>query len=76
MHVILFYFSVYHLQEPEERKLGETTTLVSKNSRSYIKTKDDFVYDVPLLRSLHQQLCDEHIFKEVDTNDLSTCMHM
>ena len=27
--------------------------------------KPDIVYDVPLLRSLQQQLCDRHILKEV-----------
>lgn len=51
--------------EPVERKLGQTVSCVCKNSNSYIKIKHDLVYDVPLLRSLQQQLCDKHILKEV-----------
>ena len=46
------------------RKLGETISCVSKNTNSFIKMKPDVVYDVPLLKSLHQQLCDRHILKE------------
>ena len=38
---------------------------VSKHSSAFIKMKPDVVYDVPLLRSLQQQLCDRHILKEV-----------
>ena len=48
-----------------ERKLGETISRVSKISSSLIKMKPDVVYDVPLLQSLQQQLCDRHILKEV-----------
>lgn len=55
----------FYSQEPVERKLGETTIQVCKNSNSFVKIKPDLVYDVPLLKSLHQQLRDRHILKEV-----------
>ena len=45
---------------------------VSKHSSSFIKMKPDVVYDVPLLRSLQQQLCDRHILKEVILNTAHT----
>lgn len=66
--------------EPVERKLGETISCVSKSASSLIKMKPDVVYDVPLLKSLHQQLCDRHILKEVYNNVnimliLQLCMH-
>lgn len=54
-----------HMQEPVARKLGETLKRKVKKSRSKYQLTGEFVYDVPLLESLKQLLCNEFIFNEV-----------
>ena len=48
-----------------QRCLGSSIRQRCKSSKSYTKVVKDYVYDVPLLLSLKQQLSDDHILHEV-----------
>jgi len=59
------YFLHLRTQEPVQRCLGSSVWQCCKNSKSYTKVVKEYVYDVPLLLSLQQQLSDEHVLNEV-----------
>ena len=52
-------------QEPVERKLGQRIVSATRRSKRYFKRVWDYVYDVPLLSSLHQLLSDPFVLDEV-----------
>ena len=70
LQFVLYISLSFDLQEPVERKLGQTTRHICKASTSYVKVAYDLVYDVPLLQSIKQQLSDDHILEEVS---LASC---